>query len=143
VKTRNLLIWAFLAGLAIVIAGGVKLFQVADDKPTVTPLEYGETAEIGAMSVRVTDVTESADALLVHAEMRGVDGDSVGDHWRLLTGGEAIAPIALPDGVGTSCADTQVDVDLTCTVAFAPTDQPFVVAYLRSGNGQANWAPAD
>ena len=141
-KTRNLLILAFLCGMAILIAGTVKLFQVATDKQTVTALSYGETAEMGDVTVRVTDVTATPEATLAHVEIRGVDGDDVGQRWRMIADGTAQAPIALPAGQGASCADTQVGVDLTCTVAFAPVEGPFVIAYSRGGT-QTNWAARD
>lgn len=138
-KTRNLLILAFLCGMAILIAGTVKLFQVATDQQTVTTLSYGETAEMGEVSVRVTDVVETGTVVLAHVEIRGVDGDDVGQRWRIIAEGKAQAPVALPAGQGESCANTRVDADLACTVAFPPVDGPFVIAYSRGGT-QTNWA---
>ncbi len=138
-KTRNLLILAFLCGMAILIAGTVKLFQVATDTPEVATLAYGEVAELGEVSVRVTDVIETADATLARVDIRGVDGDDVGQRWRIIAGGTAQAPIALPAGQGESCANTRVDVDLACTVAFPPVDGPFLIAYSRGGT-QTNWS---
>lgn len=142
-KTRNLLILAFLSGLAIVIAGVVKLVQVNDNQATVTSLQFGEVAEVGAVTVRVTGADATSSALLVRVEIRGVDDDDVGDHWNLLVAGEPdpVKPIALPVSEGATCAQVRVEADLTCTVAFPPVEGSYVIAYKRS-NGQANWAPA-
>ena len=107
-KTRNLLILAFACGLAILVAGGIKIFQVASSDDKVETLPFGTVAEIGPMTVRVMDVTEADDALLVRVEIRGPGPDDLGAHWKLLVAGEPgpLDPIELPAGEGPTCAGT-------------------------------------
>jgi hypothetical protein len=141
VKTRNLLILAFACGLAILVAGGIKLFQVATDTPEVDLLAYGEYGTAGDMVVVVSAVDTSGELTLVHVSMRGVDGADALAGWRLRADGRVHEPIALPAGSGTPCSTTTVDTDVNCVVAFPAADTLQAVAYLRAG-AQLQWAPA-
>jgi len=141
VKTRNLLILAFLCGAAILVAGSIKLFQVASDKPEVNLLAYGEYSTAGAMSVVVSSVDARDDLTLVHVSMRGVDGADALAGWRLRADGKVREPVPLPAGVGTPCTTTTVDTDLNCVVAFPAAETLQAVVYLRA-NAQLQWAPS-
>jgi hypothetical protein len=140
VKTRNLLILAFACGLAILVAGSVKLFQVATDTPEVNLLAYGDYSKAGDMSVVVSSVDASGDLTLAHVSMRGVDGADALAGWRLRADGKVHQPVPLPAGAGTPCSTTTVDTDLNCVVAFPHADTLQAVVYLRAG-AQLQWAP--
>jgi len=140
VKTRNLLILAFACGLAILIAGAVKIFQVATDTPTVDLLALGESGQAGDMTVVVSSVDASGEVILVNVGMRGVDGADAAAGWRLRADGTVHEPVALPAGAGTPCSTTSIDTDLNCVLAFPQADTVQAVAYLRAGT-QLQWAP--
>lgn len=139
-KTRNLLILAFACGLAILVAGGVKIFQVASDKPEVNLLAYGEFSRAGDMFVVVSSVDTTGELTLVHVAMRGVDGADAQAGWRLRADGEVHEPVPLPVGAGTPCSTTTVDTDLNCVIAFPRAETLQAVAYLRA-DAQLQWAP--
>jgi hypothetical protein len=141
VKTRNLLILAFACGLAILVAGGIKLFQVATDTPEVDLLAYGEYAKAGEMSVVVSAVDTSGELTLVSVAMRGVEGADALAGWRLRADGKVREPVPLPAGSGNPCTTTKADTDLDCVVAFPHADTLQAVVYLRAG-AQLQWAPA-
>jgi hypothetical protein len=140
VKTRNLLILAFACGLAILVAGSIKLFQVASDTPEVNLLAYGEHDTAGAMSVVVSSVDTSGELTLVEVSMRGVDGADALAGWRLRADGKVHEPVPLPVDAGTPCTTTSADTDLNCVVAFPHADTLHAVADLRAG-AQLQWAP--
>jgi hypothetical protein len=121
-STRKLILTALLCGIAIMIAGGVKLFQVSSDESEVQVLALGTDAKLGDMTVSVTDIIDSTDALLVTVTMVGVDGAVAQEGWRLLAGGtvSSTAP-------------------MSCTIAFVRVDSSPVVAYLRAGE-QFQWS---
>ncbi|MGA0329709.1 MAG: hypothetical protein ACO3NB_06540, partial [Ilumatobacteraceae bacterium] len=52
-KTRTLLLLSVACGLVILVAGGLKLLQVATDRTEVQVLSIGQTSRIGDMTVRV------------------------------------------------------------------------------------------
>ena len=52
-KTRNLIILSICCGLIILLAGGLKLFQVATDRAEVPVNELGTSATIGDMTATV------------------------------------------------------------------------------------------
>lgn len=139
-KTRNLLILAFLCGIAILVAGSVKLFQVASDKPEVNLLALGEASRAGQMSVAVSAVDTSGDLTLVQVSMRGVDGADALAGWRLRADGKVREPVPLPAGAGTPCTTTAADRDLNCVVAFPAADTLQAVVYLRA-DAQLQWSP--
>jgi hypothetical protein len=140
VKTRNLLILAFACGLAILVAGGIKIFQVATDAQEVDLLAYGEYGQAGDMFVVVSSVDPSGELTLVHVSMRGVDGADALAGWRLRADGQVREPVPLPVGAGTPCSTTTVDTDLNCVVAFPHAETLQAVVYLRAG-AQLQWAP--
>lgn len=136
-STRKLILLALACGLAILLAGGIKLFQVARDPAEVEVLALGENAEVGDMEVTVLDVIVRPDATLVDVEMVGVDGDDAAEGWRLLADGSVREPVdANP---GDACPPTSVTEPVRCTVAFAAVESTPIVAYVRAGE-QRQWA---
>jgi hypothetical protein len=91
-KTRTLLLLSVGCGLLILLAGGLKLFQVSSDRTEVPVLELGATALIGDMSVSVVSIADGPDGTRVVVRMAGVAGETVVEDWRLLGDGRVFEP---------------------------------------------------
>lgn len=140
-RTRTLLILAAVCGLLILLAGGLKLFQVASDPAEVETLAVGDETPIGDMTVAVTAIDRTADATVVSVRLSGVpDADAVAG-WRLWGDGAA-TPLEPQRVDETTCDDTPVPAtgSLECVLVFAPVDTLQSVIYLRAGE-QRQWAP--
>jgi len=141
VKTRTLLLLSVACGLLILLAGGVKLLQVATDRTEVPVLAIGEKATIGDMTVRVVSIASGADGTSVGIEMSGVAGELAIDGWRLLGDGEVAEPAgATADGVCDRESAIPTSGSITCTVRFGSVRAVQAVAYTRAGE-QRQWAP--
>lgn len=139
-STRRLILAALVCGLAIVLAGGFKLLQVAGNGVEVEVLAPGATAELGDMRVSVDAIEEVSGATLVAVTMTGVEGADALEGWRMLTGGEVFAPEADAEpAVGERCTVTRATEPVSCTVVFPESLGSVTVAYLRAG-AQAQWA---
>ncbi len=140
-STRKLILAAIFCGLAIVLAGGTKLFQVAreDARAEVFPLRTSQT--LADMTVSVDAVEQAETGTFITVSMVGVDDADAGEGWRLLADGAVLAPMKQNSATsGVPCDTTSVDVVVTCTVAFPVTSGSVTVAYLRAG-AQSQWAP--
>jgi hypothetical protein len=137
-STRKLILTALLCGLAIVIAGGIKLFQVASDTTQVEVLSLGTTAKLADMTVSVTSITQTPEATIAMVTMVGVEGADALEGWRLLADGSVRAPIVLDEAID-QCTVTQSVAVVTCRVGFESSDGSVTVAYIRGG-AQAQWA---
>jgi hypothetical protein len=137
-KTRTLLLLSVGVGLAILLAGGVLLLQLANEPAVVEPATIGEPVEVGDVEVVVTGVDERTDGLLtVTVEIGGVeDADGI-DSFRLVTGDRPLAPLAPALG---RC-DTITEQLTTCGIAFdvSAADGSSRVLVLRRGDQQRNW----
>ncbi len=123
------------------VAGGVKLFEVANDTATAQVFKLGDMRTLGDMTVTVKSISQQPSATVVTVTMNGVEGASATEGWRLLAGGKVQSPlITPPSGIGVPCATTAATTVTTCVVAFPPSDGSVTVAYLRSGQ-QSEWAP--
>jgi hypothetical protein len=136
-KTRTLLLLSVGTALAILLAGGVLLFQLSGQQDTVEPSVVGEVVMVGDLSITVLDAGETADFFSVQVTIGGVD-DPTTDSIRLVTGDGRLEAVTLPaDG---RC--TQITVEpQTCTLDFgldgvASTNRTLIV---RRGEEQANW----
>jgi hypothetical protein len=157
-STRKLILTALVCGLAILIAGGVKLIQVASDEVAVEVLAFGDEATLGDMTVSVLDVEQRADATLVTVTMTGVDLTSgAADGWRLLADGRVQEPaiengrvqepasengrVQEPASVSDTdgCTAVRAGVPTRCTVRFEAVESAATVAYVRAGE-QRQWA---
>jgi len=140
VSTRRLILAALLCGLAIMLAGGFKLLQVAGDGAEVEVLPMGRVAVLGDMRASVDAIEEVSGATLVTVTMTGVEGADALEGWRMLTGGEVFAPEPDADPAGGERCTVTRDVEsVTCTVVFPESLGTVTVAYLRAG-AQAQWA---
>ena len=138
-STRKLILTALVCGLAILIAGGVKLIQVADRETTVEVLGFGDTATLGDMTVSVLEIADTADATLVTVSMVGVDlASGAEDGWRMLADGKVAEPLLVQDQ-RDACGATSATTAVECVVAFGPADKTRTVAYVRAGE-QRQWS---
>jgi hypothetical protein len=141
-STRKLILTALVCGLAILLAGGIKLFQVANDDKRVEVLSFGSEATLGDMTVSVLSIERTADATSVTVTMTGVDlAEGAAAGWRMLADGRVSEPLADTGsaGVGAACASVSTSTVTRCVVRFAPAESAPTVAYLRAGE-QRQWA---
>lgn len=139
-STRKLILTALVCGLAILIAGGIKLIQVANDEAEVQVLVLGDEATLGDMTVSVLDIDRRPDATLVTVTMTGVELSSgAADGWRLLADGRVQEPAGNSDGDG--CTAVAARSLTRCTVRFEAAESAPTVAYVRAGE-QRQWAAA-
>jgi hypothetical protein len=144
-KTRTLLLLSVACGLIILVAGGVKLLQVATDRTEVPVLSIGDSTRIGDMTVRVESVSTDGAGTEARISMTGVPGELAVDGWRLLGDGEVVEPFTTVGAISDDrlCdARTSVpeDGDVVCIVRFPAVDTVQAVAYTRAGE-QRQWAP--
>jgi hypothetical protein len=147
VSTRKLILAALLCGVAIMVAGGVKLAMTLADRTEVTVLDLGEEARLGDMTVAVTDVVDVGTRTAVTVTMVGVAGADATEGWRLLAGGVVASPVPAPGGddagsaspVPEACTVTDAANAVECTVWFPASEGTRTVAYLRSGL-QRQWS---
>lgn len=132
-STRRLILLALVCGLAILLAGGIKLFQVADEDLSVEVLALGQSARVGDMDVTVTRVERRGDATVVAVELGGVEAPEGAAGWVMLGDGERHEP------TGT-CGAVPAQGSTRCELAFADVDRVQAVAYARGGE-QRQWRP--
>ena len=141
-KTRNLIILSICCGLIILLAGGLKLFQVATDRAEVPVNELGTSATIGDMTATVIAMNESDQCISVAIEMSGVAGELVIDGWRLLGDGKVFEPsAAVYDGACDAMTEVpDAKASVQCFLRFSSVAAVQAVAYTRAGE-QRQWAP--
>ncbi|CAB4561708.1 MAG: hypothetical protein F2545_04755 [Actinobacteria bacterium] len=136
-STRKLIFTALICGLAIMLAGGIKLLQVANDDTELIVHALGVEQTLSDMTVSVMEVVQSASMTAVTISAQGVqDADPV-EGWRLLAGGEVLLPL---NPQSETCLATDVVEARTCVVEFPPSEGSVTVAYIRAG-AQSQWAP--
>lgn len=145
-STRKLILTALVCGIAIVLAGGVKLFQVAKETTKVTVLGFGERSTLGDMTVSVLGVATQPDRTVVTVLMSGVDGTDATEGWRMLAGGKVTEPMTEPmakpwTGTDAPACSTTTVAGGKCSLVFGPSAGTVTVAYLRAGN-QSQWSNA-
>lgn len=135
-STRKLILTALVCGLAILLAGGIKLFQVANDDKQVEVLSLGDQATLGDMTVSVLTIDRSADATSVTVTMTGVDlATGAASGWRMLADGQ----VQQPGQQGQTCGAVSATTVTRCVVRFAAADSAPTIAYVRAGE-QRQWA---
>ena len=141
-KTRTLLLLSVGCGLLILLAGGIKLFQVASDRTDVPVLALGDEALIGDMTVVVTAFESTPAGVEVSVEMSGVSGAAVLEGWTMLGDGELSDPSA---AVAEGACDGSTLVPgngetVRCVLRFPVVEAEQYVAYQRGGELR-RWAP--
>jgi len=142
VSTRKLILAALLCGVAIMVAGGVKLAVTLSEGAEVVVLPLGEEARLGDMTVAVIDVSDIGTRTAVTVSMVGVAGADATEGWRLLAGGIVTSSVPAPDdpgGAAEPCATTSAESTVRCTVWFPASEGTRTVAYLRAGL-QRQWS---
>lgn len=116
-RTRTLLLLAVSCGLAILLAGGIQLFRLANQDTPAPPLTIGGTGTAGDAVVTVQKVANEADALVVTVTVKGVeDADGVSG-FSLVAPNKRLAPAP---GAADACQAFTVE-PVTCTLTF-PTN---------------------
>lgn len=136
-KTRTLLLLSVGTALAILLAGGVLLFQLSGEQDTVEPSVVGDEVVVGDLSITVLSANESSEFFSVQVTVAGVD-DPTTDSIRLVTGDGRLDPVTL--SAAGRCTELTV-VAQTCMLDFgldgvASTNRTLIV---RRGEDQANW----
>ena len=137
-KTRTLLLLSVGTALAILIAGGVLLFQLSSEQDAVEPTLVGERVAVGDVEITVIGAGDDGTDFVVEVEIGGVDDLDGLDDIRLVTGDRQLAPIAAPaDG---RCAAITVEAQ-RCSLAFdtSATGSSSRVLVMRRGDQQRNW----
>lgn len=135
-KTRTLLLLALVCGTAILLAGGVMLFQLTGESDLADPTPVGEPALVGDMTVIVEDVDETTGELEVLLRIGGVDDPDGGSGFRLIASGRPVLPTASPE----SCDLTTV-AEQVCSLHFdvSSADGSSRVLFYERGDEQARW----
>jgi len=138
-RTRTLLLLAVACGLAILLAGGIRLLTISsDDEPA--DLAIGATGAAGDARVTVLSASEADERLVVEVRISGVDDPSGISGFELLAG-SVIDPVAAdePD----QCRAITVE-PATCDLVFDVSDVVGTARVLRfhRGEQQVRWALA-
>ena len=137
-----MLLLSVVCGLLIIVAGGIKLLQVASDRTDIPVLALGDDALIGDMTVSVDAIESTPDGVAVEVSMAGVPGESALAGWTLLGDGELLEPVgAVSDGACDRTTTVPADNEiLHCVMRFPAADTTQYVAYQRGGELR-RWAP--
>ena len=137
-STRKLILTALVCGLAIMLAGGFKLFQVATDDVEAVVLALGTEQTLGDMVVTVTAVEQRQDGTFVTVSMRGVEGADGLEGWKLLANGKLNDPLS-----GTEAPEcvTKAAQNVTCVVPFVESVGSSVTVAYQRADAQSQWAP--
>ena len=156
-STRRLILASLLCGIAILVAGGLKLFQTTADGNRVDAalLGVGDATLVAGLDVAVIDVARTDIATLVTVTMSrndaalGGDAASGGDDtadvvtgWRMLADGALTSPRDVDSAdVGTTtddCAVLPATGSVTCILDFGVANGTPTFIYSRDGS-QAQW----
>jgi hypothetical protein len=138
-KTRTLILLALVCGIAILLAGGVFIFNVARNKESLTlpdAREVGTVVEVGPYRAGVLAVERREDAIVLSVKVvAGAAGlADAAEPWSLKVRDlrERVTVAGLP---GPDCQGLEVVAGATveCSVAFAP----------QEGDGRAQFAAGD
>lgn len=132
-STRKLILLALVCGLVILLAGGVKLVQVATDEAEVTVLTVGDQALVGDMVARVLGVSLAPSGTAVQVEMSGTAATEASAGWIMLGDGERLEPTGV-------CGPVAAQSTHQCTLTFPAVDRVQAIAYARGGE-QRQWRP--
>ena len=121
-------------GLAIMLAGAVFLFQLAGQDEIEQPVAVGESAQVGDMTVVVTDAVEDAGRLRVLLFLGGTVDDDPTAAFRLIASGR---PLSL---LSTTCPASS-EALANCLIEFdvGSADGESRVLFYERGDDQARW----
>lgn len=136
-KTRTLLLLSVGTALAILLAGGVLLFQLSNQQQASEPLVTGSSADVGDLTITVFGAVESGGRYEIDVEVSGVDDDLSGIG--LTTAQRSLAPIDAP--AEGRCVALTVEAQ-RCVLAFDTSADSSTsrVLVVRRGDQQRTWA---
>jgi hypothetical protein len=140
-KTRTLLLLSVGTALAILLAGGVFLLQLANQDDAAVPASIGDAAQVGDVTVTVLAAEESGGVLAVDVEIGGLDDEDGIDTFRLVTGDRRLSPLRAgsADAEGR-CRSITVEATV-CRIDFdvSASETSSRVLVMRRGDDQMNW----
>jgi len=133
-KTRTLMLLALACGVAIMLAGAVFLFQLTRQSDVEEPVAVGAQAQVGDMSVTVTDFEEAGGTLRVSVTIGGTEDLDPADEFRLIAS-------ARPVSLGSSTCPAVDGTSASCLVEFdvADADGDSRVLFYERGEERARW----
>lgn len=134
VKTRTLLLLAVMCAFVILVAGSIKIFLIADEKPA-GHLRVGQSGVAGEMRVTVLSATERDGQLVIGVRIGGIDDDDGASSFKFGNGGKDF--LVLADS-GTTCAATTI-AESECQLAFDTADASGVLLYERTSDDVVRW----
>lgn len=141
-KTRTLLLLSVGTALAILLAGGVFLLQLASQDDAAVLTSIGDAARVGDVTVTVLDAEESGGVLAVDVEIGGLDDDDGIDTFRLVTGDRRLSPLGAgsQDDAAGRCRSITVEATV-CRIDFdvSASETSSRVLVMRRGDDQTNW----
>jgi hypothetical protein len=141
-KTRTLLLLSVGTALAILLAGGVFLLQLASQDDAAVLTSIGDAARVGDVTVTVLDAEESGGVLAVDVEIGGLDDDDGIDTFRLVTGDRRLSPLGAgsQDAAAGRCRSITVEATV-CRIDFdvSASETSSRVLVMRRGDDQTNW----
>jgi hypothetical protein len=138
-KTRTLLLLAVATALAILLAGGVLLFQLSTQQTAIATAAIGETASVGDLALAVHGASEAGGGLFgVDVTMGGVDDPAGLGSMRLVTGDRSLAPLVAP-ATGRCTAITVAEQSCRIDFDTSSSSTSSRVLVVRRGDQQVNW----
>ncbi|MEQ1702281.1 MAG: hypothetical protein ABMA25_19390 [Ilumatobacteraceae bacterium] len=113
-RTRTLLLLAVTCGLAILLAGGIQLLRLSNQKPQAALLVVGGTGKAGDAVVTVVDADTVGGAFVVTLDLSGVDDADGLDGFTLVGVGNVVKPLP-PEGADACTGFTVEHVECTLT----------------------------
>jgi hypothetical protein len=117
VKTRTLLLLALACGVAILLAGGVLLVQLAGEADVEDAARVGDTRTVGDMEVTVESSDEAAGRLDVVVRIGGVDDPDGADGFGLIAAARPSERVDASVGEVAACGATTVEPQ-RCLLSF-------------------------
>lgn len=135
-KTRTLLLLALACGVAILLAGGVLLVQLAGRDEPRPAAAIGDTVTVGDMSVRVDQATESDGVVVVDVVVGGVDDDDGAAGFRMIASGR---PARSLDGADACGSTTESPAPCVLRFDVSGADGRSRVLFYARGDETARW----
>ncbi len=141
VSTRKLILLALVCGLAILLAGGIQLFTLRDQRLEVTALPVGTEAVVGGAGVTVLAGERRGDVLDVTVRVRAGD-EAVADAWASWAVIAAGGPLERLEAGTCPPPTVEPGTARSCVLAFAlGTSRPDgLTVVFRRADDTARWA---
>lgn len=133
-KTRTLLLLAVTCAFVILIAGSIKIFLIADEKPA-EHLRIGQSGVAGDMRVTVLSAAERDGRLVIGVRIGGIADDDGATSFKFGNGGKDFLTLS---EAGTTCGATTV-AESECDLAFDTAAASGVLLYERTSDDVVRW----